>query len=189
MAGRTIDSRCRGRDEKSGPPAVRRPVLPCAAGFWGVDCARKPRRVSLEKIPHAGARRGEGYRSGTARGWGPQRRVLIAVGCFGGATPPKPRVDRCQPRRILKWMGRPRHPDKHIEAAVRYALERGWRVEISQGHAWGHLLCPRRSRDGHIVPVWSTPRSPERHARWIRREIEKCDHGAAGQGADHDQQD
>ena len=74
-------------------------------------------------------------------------------------------------------MARPRHPNKHIEAAVRYAERLGWRVEISQGHAWGHLLCPRQGREGHIVPVWSTPRSPENHARQLRRRIDSCPHG------------
>jgi hypothetical protein len=32
-------------------------------------------------------------------------------------------------------MSRPRHPDKHIERAFRYAESLGWRVEISNGHA------------------------------------------------------
>ena len=81
-------------------------------------------------------------------------------------------------------MARPRHPDKHIEAAIRYAESLGWRVEISNGHAWGHLLCPRRARNGHIVPVWSTPRSPERHARWILQQIAKCRHGEEGNADD-----
>ena len=60
-------------------------------------------------------------------------------------------------------MSRPRHPDKHIEGAVQYAEALGWRVEMSEGHAWGHLLCPRSTREGCIIPVWSTPRVPENH--------------------------
>ncbi len=73
-------------------------------------------------------------------------------------------------------MSRPRHPDKHIEKAVRYAELLGWHVEMSDGHAWGHILCPLRSRDGCIIGVWSTPRNPENHARHIRREVDVCPH-------------
>ena len=75
-------------------------------------------------------------------------------------------------------MGRPRHPDKHIEKAIQYAEQLGWRVEISAGHAWGHLLCPLQTREGCIVSVWSTPRSGENHARHIQREVDLCPHGA-----------
>ena len=74
-------------------------------------------------------------------------------------------------------MGRPRHPDKHIEKAIQYAEQLGWRVEISAGHAWCHLLCPLQTRDGCIVSVWSTPRSGENHARHIQREVDLCPHG------------
>jgi hypothetical protein len=54
---------------------------------------------------------------------------------------------------------RPRHPKKHIEAAVGYAESRGWRVELSAGHAWGFLLCPRYGQGGCDIAVYSTPRS------------------------------
>lgn len=73
-------------------------------------------------------------------------------------------------------MARHRHPDKHIEKAVQYAESLGWRVELSNGHAWGHLLCPHATREGCIVGVWSTPRNPENHARQIRREVDQCPH-------------
>ena len=54
-------------------------------------------------------------------------------------------------------MGRPRHPNKHIEAAIRYAESLGWCVELSNGHAWGRLFCPREARGGCKKSVWSTP--------------------------------
>jgi hypothetical protein len=73
-------------------------------------------------------------------------------------------------------MSRPRHPNKHIEQAIQYAEGLGWRVEISHGHAWGFLLCPLQTRDGCIVPVYSTPRVPEWHARKIRNEVDNCGH-------------
>lgn len=74
-------------------------------------------------------------------------------------------------------MARPRHPNKSIEQAVRYAESLGWRVEISHGHCWGHLLCPLSTREGCIVGVYSTPRNPESHARNIRHAVDViCTH-------------
>jgi hypothetical protein len=73
-------------------------------------------------------------------------------------------------------MSRPRHPNKHIEAAVRYAEKLGWRVEMSEGHAWGKLYCAHRARGGCMIPVYSTPRVPENHARHLRREVDQCPH-------------
>lgn len=73
-------------------------------------------------------------------------------------------------------MARPRHPDKHIEAAVQYAESRGWRVQVSNGHAWGRLFCPDGTPAGCIISVWSTPRKPQNHARHIRREVDRCPH-------------
>lgn len=73
-------------------------------------------------------------------------------------------------------MSRPRHTDKHIELAVQYAEKLGWRVQLSRGHAWGHILCPKSDRDGCSYAVWSTPKNPETHARQLRRNIDCCAH-------------
>jgi hypothetical protein len=73
-------------------------------------------------------------------------------------------------------MSRPRHPNKHIEAAIQHAEALGWRVKLSQGHAWGQLYCPQSTREGCIVSVWSTPKNPENHARHVRRDIDLCPH-------------
>jgi hypothetical protein len=73
-------------------------------------------------------------------------------------------------------MSRPRHPNKHIEAAIQHAESLGWRVQLSSGHAWGKLFCPHRARGSCIISVWSTPRSPENHARQIRRAVDRCPH-------------
>jgi hypothetical protein len=73
-------------------------------------------------------------------------------------------------------MSRPRHPNKHIERAISYSESLGWSVEMSNGHAWGHLLCPWNTREGCIISVWSTPRNPENHARHIRRKVDSCPH-------------
>ena len=73
-------------------------------------------------------------------------------------------------------MTRPRHPKSEIEKAIQYAEELGWSVELSNGHAWGRLFCPQCTRDGCIVSVWSTPKSPENHARQIRKVVDRCPH-------------
>lgn len=83
-------------------------------------------------------------------------------------------------------MSRPRHPDKHIEAAIQYAESLDWRVIMATGHAWGHLYCPLPEREGCRISVWSTPRSGENHARQMRRKIDACQHGGEGGVGDGD---
>lgn len=65
-----------------------------------------------------------------------------------------------------------KHPNKHIRAAIRDALDHGWTLKISGGHAFGRLLCPNRCHCQ--FSVWSTPSNPEKHARWIQRQIARC---------------
>ena len=73
---------------------------------------------------------------------------------------------------------RPRHPDKEIEAAVRYAESQGWIYKPTGGssHAWGRLLCPLHTPDGCQISIWSTPRSAQNHAKAIRRDADRCHH-------------
>jgi hypothetical protein len=78
-------------------------------------------------------------------------------------------------------MARPRHPNKEIEAAVRYAESRGWTFVRAGGHAWGILHCPAHARDGCQARVWSTPRDRTGHARDVRRAVERCPHTTGGQ--------
>ncbi|MDA1049533.1 MAG: hypothetical protein O3C40_03515 [Planctomycetota bacterium] len=70
------------------------------------------------------------------------------------------------------------HPNKHIREAIEYAEQHGWTfVKASaRAHIYGTLYCPLRTRDGHRQPVYSTPRSPENHARRIREAVNNCDH-------------
>jgi hypothetical protein len=75
---------------------------------------------------------------------------------------------------------RPRHPNKEIEAAVKYAEANGWTCVVPAKHAWGRLLCPRSGRDGCLHSVWSTPRSPENFADYLRRCVKKCPHMPGG---------
>jgi len=81
-------------------------------------------------------------------------------------------------------MGRPRHPNKHIEAAVQYAERLGWQVVMSNDHAWGRLFCPKSTTSGCIISVWSTPRKPQNHARHIRRKVDVCPHGSENEEYD-----
>ena len=77
-------------------------------------------------------------------------------------------------------MARPRHPSKEIEAAVREAEGRGWRVRVGGSHAWGFLYCPEPTRAGCRVAVYSTPRNPEAHANRLRRLLDDCPHRPGG---------
>ncbi|VAX38729.1 hypothetical protein MNBD_PLANCTO02-1390 [hydrothermal vent metagenome] len=70
----------------------------------------------------------------------------------------------------------PRHPNKHIQKSIQYAKSLGWRFKLSDGHAWGRLLCPEKSLAGCIISVWSTPRNSENHARQLVRKIKNCPH-------------
>ncbi|SFJ05461.1 hypothetical protein SAMN05421753_11524 [Planctomicrobium piriforme] len=69
-------------------------------------------------------------------------------------------------------MARKRHPNKHIEAAIQYAEDRGWTFVKGLGHCFGILRCPFACFCSKSV--WSTPRSPENHAKDITRTVEKC---------------
>ncbi|MFG0315286.1 MAG: hypothetical protein ACF8LL_14015 [Phycisphaerales bacterium] len=84
-------------------------------------------------------------------------------------------------------MSRPRHPKPEIEKAVQYAEQLGWTVRMASGHAWGRLYCPLSSREGCIISVWSTPRSPSNHARHIRNAVDRCPHRGAESGPGDDE--
>lgn len=73
---------------------------------------------------------------------------------------------------------RNKHPNKEIEAAIKYAEDQGWRYKDSgnSAHAWGRLLCPLEDREGCSMSIWSTPRDPDNHANQIRRKIKSCPH-------------
>lgn len=75
-------------------------------------------------------------------------------------------------------MARKKHPNKEIEAAVCFAENHDWsyRKVGSSAHAWGRLSCLLKSREGCVMSVWSTPRSPENHAKQIIKNVKKCPH-------------
>jgi hypothetical protein len=70
------------------------------------------------------------------------------------------------------------HKNKHIRAAVDYALSKGWRLVPAgpRAHIWGTLYCCHAGRDGHFRRVYCTPRVPEDHAKQICRAVDACQH-------------
>jgi len=73
---------------------------------------------------------------------------------------------------------RSKHPNKDIEAAVKYAESIGWRYKEAGGsaHAWGRILCSYREREGCSMSIWSTPKNPFRHAKQIKGSVKRCPH-------------
>lgn len=80
-------------------------------------------------------------------------------------------------------MASKKHPNKEVDAAVRFAERCGWKL-VSPGrsaHCWGRLLCPNGSvniscRCGEfcMISVWSSPRNGLSHASSIQRAVAKC---------------
>ncbi|MGA2257664.1 MAG: hypothetical protein ABSG53_23635 [Thermoguttaceae bacterium] len=70
------------------------------------------------------------------------------------------------------------HKNKHIRAAVNYALGHGWRLVLAgpRAHIRGKLYCPLHDRTGCDQVVYSTPRVPESHAKDICRAVDRCPH-------------
>lgn len=71
-----------------------------------------------------------------------------------------------------------KHPNKHIQAAIEYALSKGWNfIEVGRsGHAFCILRCgdSNPNHSGHTMSVWSTPGNSENFAKQIRRKVDKC---------------
>ena len=68
-----------------------------------------------------------------------------------------------------------KHPNKHIRAAIEFALDNDWQV-VSAGKS-AHAFCRLRCMQGHTehqMSVWSTPKNPELHAKQIMRKIKEC---------------
>ena len=66
-----------------------------------------------------------------------------------------------------------------VEAVIHYAEELGWRVELSNGHAWGQLLCPNNDEECRCgefcrMSIWSTPKNSGNYANQIRKKVEGC---------------
>lgn len=66
-----------------------------------------------------------------------------------------------------------RHPNKHIQAAIEYALKHGFTFVLGRGHCFGVIRCGVEGGVCH-KSVWSTPRSPEDHAKDLIRVVNRC---------------
>ena len=68
------------------------------------------------------------------------------------------------------------HPDKHIRAAIGYALACGWLFSDSghSAHCFGRLKCGTAGHREHMMSIWSTPAVPLHHARQIMRMVDRC---------------
>ncbi|NIC28596.1 hypothetical protein [Serratia plymuthica] len=66
------------------------------------------------------------------------------------------------------------HPNKHIQAALSYAISQGWFFRSSNEHAFGRLQCSLPEHREHMMSIWSTPKNPEQHAMQIRRKVDQC---------------
>jgi len=68
-----------------------------------------------------------------------------------------------------------KHPNKHIQAAIEYAVAHEWVFTPSKkGHAFGRLKCGTPTHKEHVMSVWSTPRNSENHAKQIYRMVDRC---------------
>lgn len=67
------------------------------------------------------------------------------------------------------------HPDKHIRAAIAFALARGWIFSASghSAHCFGRLKCGEPEHRDHMMSIWCTPAVPLHHARQIRRMVDR----------------
>jgi hypothetical protein len=76
------------------------------------------------------------------------------------------------------------HPNKHIREAIKYAISQGWGLQkaSARAHIWGTLYCTQSGRDGCRIRVMSTPKTPEGHARDIRRAVDRCPHAPHSPG-------
>ncbi|WP_145521054.1 hypothetical protein [Yersinia mollaretii] len=66
------------------------------------------------------------------------------------------------------------HPNKHIQAAIDYALSKGWKFRSSNGHAFGRLYCGISEHNQHQMSIWSTPKNAENHGKQIYRKVNTC---------------
>ncbi|HNC04454.1 MAG: hypothetical protein H6996_07070 [Moraxellaceae bacterium] len=68
-----------------------------------------------------------------------------------------------------------KHPNKHIREAIKHAMANGW--EIVDAGKSAHAFCRLRCVAGHTehqMSIWSTPKSPENHAKQILHKVQQC---------------
>jgi hypothetical protein len=78
------------------------------------------------------------------------------------------------------------HSKKQIRDALDDAYTAGFDIyETPAGHRWGYLECGKCGQRG---TVWSTPKSPDNHAKQLRRFMQRHRHDdAEGEAKDDDE--
>jgi hypothetical protein len=70
------------------------------------------------------------------------------------------------------------YASKEIEGVLQELETLGWNLIEGKGHCWGILRCPADPdcRCGAFcqISVWSTPKSPQQHARKLRQKALAC---------------
>lgn len=69
-----------------------------------------------------------------------------------------------------------KHPNKHIQEAIDYAVSKGWVIVVAgrAAHCYAKIRCGIAGHREHMMSIWSTPGNPEHHAKQIRRMIDRC---------------
>src|SRR5262245_15834438 len=72
----------------------------------------------------------------------------------------------------------PEHSNRYTREAISYALHNGWTLRKSgpRAHTSGLVYCAQADRTGCARAIYSTPRSPEDHAKDLRRAVDRCPH-------------
>ena len=68
-----------------------------------------------------------------------------------------------------------KHPNKQLREAIKHAMANGW--EIAEAGKSAHAFCRVRCAGGHTehqMSIWSTPKSPENHAKQILHKVQQC---------------
>lgn len=104
----------------------------------------------------------------------------MAEECWRRKTVNSNAVDRCQHLNYSIYItgGRLKglHPNKHIQAAIEYAVSKGWALVPSgkSAHCYAKLRCGIPGHRDHTMSIWSTPRDAENHAKQIVRKVNEC---------------
>ena len=71
---------------------------------------------------------------------------------------------------VARWS----HSKKQLRDVLDEACAAGFDVyETPSGHRWGYLEC---GKCGQQLSVWSTPKSPDNHAKQVRRFMHRHSH-------------
>lgn len=74
-------------------------------------------------------------------------------------------------------MTRKKHPNKDVEAAIKYAESQEWMVK--EGGHWGMLYCPYNDSDCRCgtrckAGIWGSPKNPGNHSKQLREVVDGC---------------